>query len=73
MEEESNKPDDYFRPHISLKKNEVLALVMAPSRELVIQIYEEIKKFEQVFEYGEDKNSIAMTYFIGGGKIEYDM
>ena len=51
-----------------LKKEQVLGLLMAPSRELAIQIFEVLKLFEPLFE-----GILKISYFIGGDKPEYDI
>ena len=61
-------PLEDFYGKWDLKKNQVLSMIMAPSRELVIQIFEVLKKFEGVLGH-----SLAATYFIGGDKLEYDL
>ena len=45
-----------------------MGLLMAPSRELAIQIFEVLKHFEGLFE-----NNLKISYFIGGDKPEYDI
>jgi len=58
------------------RKEDVLGLVIAPSRELVIQIFQELKHFESIFQQKKDdgsiENIINCCYFIGGDKPEYD-
>lgn len=49
------------------ENNEVIGLILAPSRELAIQIYKIIKEFEELI--GDD---ISICYMIGGSKLEYD-
>jgi len=51
---------------------------MAPSRELVIQIFQVLKEFAHLFEAkdkatGEMKPVFNFCYFIGGDKPEYDL
>lgn len=45
--------------------NDVVCLILAPSRELVVQIAKIIQEF--------DLKGFNMCYFIGGSKPEYDM
>jgi ATP-dependent RNA helicase DDX55/SPB4 len=51
-----------------IQNNQVLGLLLAPSRELAIQTFEVLKKFEYLFE-----GKIKFCYFIGGDKPEYDI
>ena len=51
-----------------IDNNTVLSLIMAPSRELVQQISQELKRFDSVFD-----KKLNSCYFIGGDKAEYDM
>jgi len=55
------------------QKNQVLGLLMAPSRELAIQIFQVLKEFESIFKQEDGTNLINMCYFIGGDKAEYDL
>jgi ATP-dependent RNA helicase DDX55/SPB4 len=55
------------------QKNQVLGLLMAPSRELAIQIFEVLKEFESVFQQENGESLLKMCYFIGGDKAEYDL
>lgn len=52
---------------ISVQKNEVLALIVAPSRELAKQTSEVIQQFVSLFP------TLAFCYVIGGDKIENDL
>lgn len=52
----------------SLDKSDVVSLILAPSRELAIQIYRVLEKFKSVI-----PEEMSMCYFIGGNKIEYDL
>ena len=50
-----------------MQKDEVLGLILAPSRELAIQIFKVIKEFESLIP------SYAIQYLIGGSKVEHDI
>lgn len=61
-----------------IKSNQVLALLLAPSRELAVQIFQVLKEFQTLFakEGGapdQNENILNMCYFIGGDKPEYDV
>lgn len=43
-------------------------MILAPSRELAIQIYKVLEKFRSVV-----PEELSMCYLIGGNKIEYDL
>ena len=49
-------------------KNEVMTLILAPSRELAVQIYQVIELFRSTI-----PEQFSMCYLIGGNKIEYDL
>ena len=51
------------------KKNEVVALLLAPSRELAVQITQVLKEFEDLL----TPAGLGFCYLIGGNKIEYDL
>lgn len=55
------------------QKNQVLGLLMAPSRELAVQIFQVLKEFESIFQQENGENLLNMCYFIGGDKAEYDL
>ena len=48
-------------------KNGVLALILAPSRELAMQIFSVLKQFESLLE------GLGLAYFIGGEKTDRDL
>ena len=50
-----------------LAKSDVLALILAPSRELAIQIYKVINEFKDLVP------SLSLCYFIGGNKLDSDI
>ena len=50
----------------------MLGLLLAPSRELAVQIFEVIQLFLATLNKSEE-HKISMCYFIGGDKLEYDI
>ena len=52
---------------VMVGKDQVIALLLAPSRELAIQIMAVLKKFEKLLP------SLNFCYLIGGDKIDYDL
>jgi superfamily II DNA/RNA helicase len=50
------------------KNNEIVALILAPSRELAIQIFKVLAEFKDLI-----PEIFQMCYLIGGSKIEYDL
>ncbi|TNV81361.1 hypothetical protein FGO68_gene16313 [Halteria grandinella] len=49
-------------------KHEIVALILAPSRELAMQIHKIVQDFREVV-----PEAFSMCYLIGGNKIEYDL
>ena len=52
---------------LRIGKNQVIALLLAPSRELVQQIMAVLKEFEELLP------DLSFCYLIGGDKLEYDL
>lgn len=50
------------------QKNEIVSLILAPSRELAIQIFKVLETFRETI-----PSEFSMCYLIGGNKIEYDL
>ncbi|CDW71079.1 dead-box atp-dependent rna helicase 18-like [Stylonychia lemnae] len=48
------------------QNNEVVGLILAPSRELAIQIYKVVELFQELI------GDLQIQYIIGGNKLEYD-
>ena len=46
----------------------MIALILAPSRELAVQIFKVIELFREVI-----PEELNMCFMIGGGKLEYDL
>ena len=58
---------DHDGAKISVGKDQVIALLLAPSRELAMQIMTVLRNFEQVVP------QLNFCYLIGGDKIDYDL
>ena len=43
-------------------------MILAPSRELAVQIYQVLDEFREII-----PEAFSMCYLIGGNKIEYDL
>lgn len=56
----------------NLQNNQVLALLLSPSRELAVQTFKVIEQFKTLLEK-EGSTPISMSYYIGGDKPEYDL
>ena len=52
---------------LKIGKDQVIGLLLAPSRELAMQIMAVLKQFEHLLP------DLSFCYLIGGDKIEYDL
>ena len=52
---------------LKIRKDQVISLLMAPSRELAMQIMTVLKEFEHIVP------QMKFCYLIGGDKLEYDL
>jgi superfamily II DNA/RNA helicase len=57
--------DEYDNKEVT--RGNVKILVLAPARELVMQIFKVIKEFQDIVP------DVSMMYLIGGNKVEYDI
>jgi ATP-dependent RNA helicase DDX55/SPB4 len=50
------------------ENNEIVVLILAPARELAIQIYKVVEQFRDII-----PEVFSMCYMIGGSKIDFDL